>query len=291
MSTSAQLTSARLNEIIENEKNTDKRARVVQEQVEDREEVLDPENTSSALNTVLSTINNTFEHKCLAEAATMLNAHPIRQSTDHCVPGHKYLIPGLPGSKFPAYQVWAIWFIMRRWVWDADMPGAPVADEMGLGKNFTSVAVAMISKLVTENVVMGLPLSILWGNTLEEWMILAHNDFPGTVGEEKEWYTLQKLNSVPHRLLEIQTTPPHGDPALVSALQPILVVTMPGVAETFKTVIDEMTHGTDFKLANLLHAKNPSLTHENLNNSIDEPDNRWIIHLVSYDIITSSATP
>jgi len=25
-----------------------------------------------------------------------------------------------------------MWFIVRRWVWDADMPGALVGDEMGL---------------------------------------------------------------------------------------------------------------------------------------------------------------
>jgi len=46
MSLSAQLTSTQLKEIIEDEKNTDKSAREVQEQVEDGEEVLDPENTS-----------------------------------------------------------------------------------------------------------------------------------------------------------------------------------------------------------------------------------------------------
>jgi hypothetical protein len=171
------------------------------------------------------------------------------------------------------------------------MPGALVADEMGLGKTFTSVAAAMLCKLVTEKVVMGLPLSILWGNTLEEWVILAHNDFPGIVGEEREWYPLQRLNSVPRRLLEIQSTPPHGHPALISALEPILVVTMPGVAETFKSVIDEMTFGTDFKLVNLLHAENANLTHEDLNTSIDEPENRWNIHLVSYDTLTSRAKP
>ena len=46
---------------------------------------------------------------------------------------------------------------------------------------------------------------------------------------------------------------------------------MPGVAETFKTVIDEMTHGTDIKLVNLLHPENADLTQEDLNTSIDEP--------------------
>jgi len=273
MSPSAQLTSERLKEIIEDEKKTDKSAREVQEQGVDGVEVLNPANTSSVVNTVLSTINNEFEHECLDETVRLLNAHPICQSSDDQVPGHKYSIPGLPRTKFLAQQVWAIWFIMRRWVWDADMPGALVADKMGLGKTFTSVAVAMICKLVTEKVVMGLPLSILWGDTHEEWVILVHNDFPSMVGEEREWYPLQRLNSVPRRMLEIQTTPPHSHPALVSALEPILVVTIPGAAETFKTVIDEMTHGTNFKLVNLLHAENANLTHEDLNTSIDELEN------------------
>jgi len=66
------------------------------------------------------------------------------------------------------------------------MPGALVADEMGLGKTFTSVAAAMLCKLVTEKVVMGWPLSILWRNTLEEWVNLVQNDFPGIIGDEQE---------------------------------------------------------------------------------------------------------
>jgi len=160
MSPSTQLASEQLKEIIEEEKKTDKGAREVQEQVEDGEEVLDPDNSISILSTVLNTINNEFEHECLDEVVRLLNAHPIRQSTEDHVPGHKYSIPGLPGTNFLAHQVWAIWFIVQRWVCDADIAGALVADEMGLGKTFTSVAAAMLCKLVTEKVVMGLPLSI-----------------------------------------------------------------------------------------------------------------------------------
>jgi len=96
---------------------------------------------------------------------------------------------------------------------------------------------------------------------------------------------------VPRRLIEIQKTPPKGHPALKSALEPILVVTMPGVAETFKSVIDKMRFATDFKLSNLLHSENVILTHGNLNTSLDEPENRWNIHLVSYDTLTSRAKP
>jgi hypothetical protein len=138
---------------------------------------------------------------------------------------------------------------------------------------------------------MGLPLSILWGNTIEEWVILADNGFPGIVSEEREWYLLRRLNSVRHRLLEIQTTLPHGHPALILAHEPNLVVTMPGVGEAFQTVIDEMTHGTDFKLVNLLHTENAYPSHEDLNTSIDKPESRWNIHLVSYDTLTSRAKP
>jgi hypothetical protein len=66
---------------------------------------------------------------------------------------------------------------------------------------------------------------------------------------------------------------------------------MPRVAETFKTVIDEMTHETDFKLVNLLLAENANCTHQDLNASIDEPENRWNIHLVLHDTLTSIAKP
>jgi hypothetical protein len=41
----------------------------------------------------------------------------------------------------------------------------------------------MLCKIVSEKVVMWLPLSILWGNTLAEWVILADNEFPSIVGE------------------------------------------------------------------------------------------------------------
>jgi hypothetical protein len=44
------------------------------------------------------------------------------------------------------------------------MPGALVVDEIGLGKTFTSQAASIICQVTSEKVVMGLPLSIVWGN-------------------------------------------------------------------------------------------------------------------------------
>jgi hypothetical protein len=150
MSLSAQLTSEQLNEIIEDEKNPDNSAWEVQEQVDDGEEVLDPANSRLVSSKVPNRSNNEIESECLDKVVTMLNAHPIRQLPDDRVPGQKYPIPGLPGTKFVMHQVWAIWFIMIRWVWDADMAGALAADEMGLGKTFTSVAAAVMCKQLRE---------------------------------------------------------------------------------------------------------------------------------------------
>jgi len=50
------------------------------------EEVLNSENTSSVLSTVLNTINNEFEHNRLNQAVWLLNTYPIGQSTADCVP-------------------------------------------------------------------------------------------------------------------------------------------------------------------------------------------------------------
>jgi hypothetical protein len=38
---------------------------------------------------------------------------------------------------------------------------------------------------MTEKVVMGVPQSIVWGNTLEEWAILVDNDFHSIFGERE----------------------------------------------------------------------------------------------------------
>jgi hypothetical protein len=69
-----------------------------------------------------------------------------------------------------------------------------------------------------------------------------------------------------------------------------VVVTISVVAETFKNVIEEITHGTNFKLVNLLHAENANLTHEDLNTSIDEPENQWNFHFVSHYLNIQSET-
>jgi hypothetical protein len=134
---------------------------VVEEQVEYGEEVLHLANSSIVLNTDLGIVSNEGELDRLDEAVQLLNACPIHQSTDDNFPAHMYSIPGLLGTEFLAHHIWAIWFIVRRLIRHAYMPGALVVDEIVLGNTFTSVAVATICKLVTEKVEKCLPLSIL----------------------------------------------------------------------------------------------------------------------------------
>jgi len=65
------------------------------------------------------------------------------------------------------------------------MPGVLVVDELGHGEAFTSVAAAMICKLLTEKVMMRLPLLIFSENTVEEWVNIAQNNYHGIISKER----------------------------------------------------------------------------------------------------------
>jgi hypothetical protein len=77
---------------------------------------------------------------------------------------------------------------------------------------------------------------------VEMWVDLAQNDFAEIIVNEREWCPLRTQNSVPRHHSVIQSSPLHGHPALTSAFEPIVVVTMPRVAVTCKSVIDKMTY-------------------------------------------------
>jgi hypothetical protein len=83
-----------LKEIIEDEKNRNKGVWEIQKEVEDGEGVFDQANTSSVFDIIVSSITNKFENTSLDTAGRLRNAHPICQSTDDHVPGHKYSILG-----------------------------------------------------------------------------------------------------------------------------------------------------------------------------------------------------
>lgn len=116
--------------IMEDAKKTDPGATVVQEQVEDGAEVLDPNNCRSVVSNAHKTINNKLEHERLDNAVPLLNACLIHQTKNDHVPGNMYSIPCLPGAKYLAYKVSVISLIVRTLVWDLDIQEALVAAEV-----------------------------------------------------------------------------------------------------------------------------------------------------------------
>ena len=135
---------------------------------------------------VLHALFSEFEHLCVNQGVRLPNSHSICRLNADGIRGNKYTMPGLHGFKILAQQGWVIWFIVRRYVWDSDMPGVLVADEFGVGKSFTLGAAAMICQLQTVKVAMGLPQLILWGNTFEERLVIAQNDYTKFFGKEQK---------------------------------------------------------------------------------------------------------
>jgi len=90
MSPSALLTLEQLKKISEDTMKTDKGAREVQEQVENGEDVLDPDNSGWVMTVVLNTILHIFQLEHLEAAARLLNACSICHSKADLFLGHKH---------------------------------------------------------------------------------------------------------------------------------------------------------------------------------------------------------
>jgi hypothetical protein len=121
----------------------------------DGEEVFDPDNTCSVLSTVPNAIRNYFEYKCMLAVIKLLNSYRLCLSTHNRIPANQCSYPVLSIFKYLVHQVRKIQYMVRRWVWNPDLPGGLVADEMSFGKMFTSVAAVLICKLLAVMIVMG----------------------------------------------------------------------------------------------------------------------------------------
>lgn len=111
---------------------------------------------------------------------------------------------------------------------------------------------------------------------------MAEKDNPSVDGDNQKWCPMQRLKSVIHCWLEIQTTPALAHPAHTSDFQPILEVIMPRVGETIQSVICEMTYGTEYKRSTLLDAEHLNSPYWNLNTCIYQPEHRCNIHRITY---------
>jgi len=159
---------------------------------------------------VLNRIKVQCEPACLVEVVGLLNTNLISPLNLPWISVIECSIACPPGNRFWLHQVWAQSCIVRRWVWDLNMPVALVADEMGLGKKDISVPTGMIRALQTEKVVVGLLLTILEWYTFGKLVKMTQNNYYWISCEVQHWNLVQRLNYMCHSLLEIQTTPPLG---------------------------------------------------------------------------------
>lgn len=61
---------------------------------------------------------------------------------------------------------------------------------MSLGKRFSLVTAGVICKLLTTKDIVGLPISYLYQNTLDELVKIAQNEYPGIIDAKRKWYPL-----------------------------------------------------------------------------------------------------
>jgi hypothetical protein len=244
---------------------------------------------------LLNTINNAFEHECLAEAVHLLGARQVPDDPQDSIRGTKYILTLFQGVRFLAHQIWGIWFILRRWIFDVDLPGVLLADEMGLGKTFTVLATALYAK----NMVIGLlgairneeqlRLSVLFGFSVEQWAAQAASGFPDLSEAQRAWYPCTHSHPVPRRLREIvqgfQSRPTDVPPPW----QPVLIVVLASVKNTFLSAVNTMVDGTQFRVIDLGAPGHEDLIHEDLNATPENLRAIWDIHIITYDSLTRRA--
>jgi hypothetical protein len=243
---------------------------------------------------IIATLNNSFEHECLEEAATLLGASHRPDSTTDSIRGVKYRLEYFPNVTFLAHQVWGIWFIVRRWIFDPDLPGALLADEMGLGKTFTTIAAALYAKCLTEALLVEPTrrVSVLYNRTVAEWVEDAEAGFPTLSDLQRTWYPCQHKHPVPQRL--VQLAMPDSDVSeeenrTIAPWHPVLCVVLPSVRGTFVQALASITTGTSFRIRDLSSDQGADMTHAHLNFSPAEAERRWDVHVITYNAFTERA--
>ena len=239
----------------------------------------------------LQTLNNSFEHECLEEAVVLLGATSRPDAPDDQIRGTKYVLKPIPAITLLAHQIWAIWFIIRRWVFDIDLPGVLLADEMGLGKTFTVLAASLYAKTVAHELMSEkgeeYAVPFLFGRTLPHWREEVARGFPGLSPMHREWYPCTHTQPIPRRLFQLLDKElPTVD---VAPWHPVLCVVLPSVRETFVSVIKTITAGTRFSIRDLSAEGGADLCHTHINFSLDNLERMWDVHVITYNAFTERA--
>ncbi len=273
--------------LIENTKVLDSDSEFARELRGDREQ---NESEGGVNKGLLKIMNNSLEHQCLEEAIFLLGAVARTDAPEDTIRGTKYKLKALPNVTFLAHQIWAIWFIVRRWVFDVDLPGVILADEMGLGKTFTVMAAALYAKMLTHDLLSdpSRQLPVLFNQSLQQWQHEVSQGFPSLTDAQKQWYPCRHRQPLPRRLTQLAHKPEgaQDDPP---PWNPVLCVVLASVHDTFVCAINTIIANMQFKVRDLSSEGGSEFSHTRLNFSRDHPEREWDIHVITYNSLTERA--
>ena len=220
---------------------------------------------------LLTTLNNYFEHECLEEAVALLRPTSRPDTLADQIQGTKYLLEPFPSVAFLVHQIWTIWFIVRRWVFDVDLPGVLLADEMGLGKTFTVIVAAHYAKIVSNELMSNkeYKLPFFFGRTLHLWREEVEQGFPGLSLVHRVWYPCTHARPLPRRLFQLFDK---DKPTNIAPWHPVLCVVLPSIRETFVAATKTITAGTLFTIRDLSAEGGAEMSHTHLNFSVKFPE-------------------
>ena len=154
---------------------------------------------------LLTTLNNSFKLECLEVVVALLGATSRPDGLADQIRHTKHHLEPFPSVTFHTHQIWAIWFIVRCWVFDVDLPGVLLADEMGLGKTFTVLAAALCAKVVSNESMSNkeYKLPFIFGRTLPQWWQEVEQGFPGLSLVPRGWYSCTHARPLPLCLFQL----------------------------------------------------------------------------------------
>ena len=185
--------------------------------------------------------------------------------------GTKYLLEPFPSVAFLTHQIWVIWFIVRRWVFDVDLPRVLLVDEMGLSMTFSVLAAALYAKIVYNELVSNkeYKLPFLFGRTLHLWWEEVEKGFPGLSLVHRRWYPCTHTRPLLRRLFQLLDNDKLTD---IAPWHPVLCVVLPSVWETFVAVTKTNTAGTHFTIRDLSAEGGTEMSNTHLDFAVKFPE-------------------
>ena len=207
----------------------------------------------------------------MEDSVALLGATSRPDAPADQIQGTKYLLKPFPSGSFLIYQIWAIWFIVRCWVFDVGLPGVLLADSMGLGKTFTVLVAALYAKVVSNEIMSNkkYKLPFLFKRTLRQWRQDVEQGFPGLSLVHRGWYPCTHVRPPLRRLFQLFD---NDTPTDIAPWYPVLFIVLPSLRETFVAMTKTITPGTSYTIHDLSTEGGAEMSHTHLNFWVKFPE-------------------